>query len=224
MLLCECDSIVSQIEGDVLAVKKALVAVSLRIQDCPKSDKTRVLGSRHFETVPQETLPVDLHVGHISQRHSVIPTLPSSFVNLPSSSINIPSSSILQTSSINLPSSSIGYASVVHPLSIESEMVPILNSKTQKREIVFKILCANDKVGGVIGKGGAIVKALQSETGATVSVGAFVAECDERLIMVTASEVCYETIFSIIFTFILCVAKLGLLDSKITKRKKERIW
>lgn len=177
-----------EIEGDVLAVKKALVAVSLRIQDCPKSDKTRVLGSRHLETVPQETLPVDLHVGHISQRHSVIPTLPSSFVNLPSSSINIPSSSILQTSSINLPSSSIGYASVVHPLSIESEMVPILNTKTQKREIVFKILCANDKVGGVIGKGGAIVKALQSETGATVSVGAFVAECDERLIMVTASE------------------------------------
>lgn len=178
-----------EIEGDVLAVKKALVAVSRCIQDCPSTDKTRVSGSRHLEAVPQETLPVDLRVDHLSQRESLIPTLANSFINLPSSSINLPSSSInLSNSSINLPNSSISYASGVRPLSIESERVPILETNTKMQEIVFKILCTNDKVGAVIGKGGAVVKALQSETGATVSVGAAVAECDERVITVTASE------------------------------------
>lgn len=44
-------------------------------------------------------------------------------------------------------------------------------------------------LGGVIGKGGTIIKALQNETGASITIGATVAECDERLITVAALEV-----------------------------------
>ncbi|KAK9943033.1 hypothetical protein M0R45_008658 [Rubus argutus] len=116
-----------EIEGDILAVKKALIAVSGRLQDCPPVEKTRMTGSRPIEAVPRETLS-DIRVDHVSQRNSMI---------------------------TSLPSSSMGYAS---------------------------------GVGGVIGKGGAIVRALQNETGATISVGGSVAECDERLITITASE------------------------------------
>ncbi|KAK9905236.1 hypothetical protein M0R45_000348 [Rubus argutus] len=149
-----------EIEGDILAVKKALIAVSGRLQDCPPVEKTRMTGSRPIEAVPRETLS-DIRVDHVSQRNSMI---------------------------TSLPSSSMGYASGVRPPSIEAERIPTLDTRTLQQEVTFKILCANDRVGGVIGKGGAIVRALQNETGATISVGGSVAECDERLITITASE------------------------------------
>lgn len=165
---CEFDFIIAQIEGNVLSVKKALVAVSRRVQDCPPVNKTRAVGNKQVEVVPQETLP-ELHVEHLSQRNLLLPT----YTN----------------SSISLPTSSIGYVSGLRPLSMETERVPTLDTKQQLQEISFRILCANDRVGGVIGKGGSIVRALQSETGAAVSVGTSLAECDERVITVTASEV-----------------------------------
>ncbi|KAF3435099.1 hypothetical protein FNV43_RR22186 [Rhamnella rubrinervis] len=157
-----------ELEGNVLAVKKALVAVSRRLQDCSPVDKTRMVGSRPLEAVPHETLP-DLHVEQLSQRNSLLTTLPSSSITLPSSS-------------------SMSYASGARPLSLELDRVPTFEAKSQQQEVVFKILCTNDRVGGVIGKGGSIVRALQNETGAIVSVGAPVVECDERLITITASE------------------------------------
>lgn len=149
-----------EIEGDILAVKKALVAVSRRLQDCPPVDKTRMAGSKPLEAVARETLP-ELRVDHILQRNSGLPTMPSS---------------------------SISYASGIHPLSVEIDRVPSLETNNLFQDVTFKILCSNDRVGGVIGKGGSIVRALQNETGAGISVGASIAECDERLITVTASE------------------------------------
>ncbi|KAK9287451.1 hypothetical protein L1049_015872 [Liquidambar formosana] len=148
-----------EIEGDVLAVKKALVAVSRRLQDCSLVDKTKMIASKPLEAVPRETLP-DLRV------------------DLPLRSAMLPP----------VQSSSISYASGGRPLSIETDRFPTLETKNPQEEVIFRILCSNDRVGGVIGKGGTIVRALQNETGASISVGASVAECDERLITVTASE------------------------------------
>jgi transcription antitermination factor NusA-like protein len=149
-----------EIEGDVLAVKKALVAVSRRLQDCSPVDKTRMVGSKPLEAVNRETLP-DLRVDYLSQRNSGLPTMPSS---------------------------SISYASGIHPVLVEVDKVPALETKNLYHDVIFKILCSNDKVGGVIGKGGSIVRNLQNDTNASISVGASIAECDERLITVTASE------------------------------------
>ncbi|KAF8395565.1 hypothetical protein HHK36_019515 [Tetracentron sinense] len=52
---------------------------------------------------------------------------------------------------------------------------------TQKRqqEVAFRMLCSTDKVGGVIGKGGTIVRALEIETDTSISVGDPVAESDD---------------------------------------------
>lgn len=157
-----------QIEGDVLAVKKALVAVSRCLQDVQPVDKTRMTGSKPVGAVavPQELLP-EVCVELLPQRNSVVP---------------------------NMPSSSISYGSGVNTLPVESDRVPTLDTKTLQQEVVFKILCSNDKVGGVIGKGGNVVKALQNETGASIIIGATMAECDERLITVTALEVCHSVI------------------------------
>ncbi|XP_057976486.1 KH domain-containing protein HEN4 [Malania oleifera] len=148
-----------EIEGDILGVKKALVAVSRRLQDCLPVDKTKKIGSRHVEANAQEAL-LDPRVD-LSQR-----------------------SSVLQPKSSN----PVSYSSGGRPLSFEADRVSVLDRKTVQQEVIFRILCSNDKVGGVIGKGGTIVRALQNETGASISVGASIAECDERLITVTASE------------------------------------
>ncbi|XWS68219.1 hypothetical protein CRYUN_Cryun04dG0072100 [Craigia yunnanensis] len=74
---------------------------------------------RLIEVVSQEALP-DLHVDHLSQRSSLVPSIPSS---------------------------SISYATRVHPLSLESEKAPPSDIKTLQQEVVFKILCSSDRVG-----------------------------------------------------------------------------
>ncbi|KAJ4832802.1 hypothetical protein Tsubulata_044944 [Turnera subulata] len=89
-----------------------------------------------------------------------------------------------------LSSSSISYAPMMaRPLSLDSDRVSTMESKaTQQQQVIFRILCSNDRIGSVIGKGGSIIKGLQSETGAGITIGNTVADCDERLITVTASE------------------------------------
>ncbi|KAL3538716.1 hypothetical protein ACH5RR_002082 [Cinchona calisaya] len=150
-----------EIEGDIMAVKRGLVAVTHRLQDCQLAvDKARMMASRPFEAVPQESLR-DLRM------------------NLSLERVFVPQST---------ETSSSGYSSGDYPLSIEVGRVHVLESKSPQQEVVFKILCSNDRVGSVIGKGGSIVRTLQAETGASVSIGPTIAECDERLITISAME------------------------------------
>ncbi|PNT64876.1 hypothetical protein BRADI_4g34220v3 [Brachypodium distachyon] len=57
-----------------------------------------------------------------------------------------------------------------------------------EQEIVFRMICLNEMVGGIIGKGGATIRALQSDTGASVKVIDAVADSDERVIVISARE------------------------------------
>ena len=58
-----------------------------------------------------------------------------------------------------------------------------------EEEVMFRILCSNEKVGSIIGKGGIIVRALQGETGAIIKVIDAVPDCEERVIAISAHEV-----------------------------------
>ncbi|CAN1302842.1 KH domain-containing protein HEN4 [Linum perenne] len=80
------------------------------------------------------------------------------------------------------------YTSGGHSLSLESDRMPNLDNRTLLEEVAFRILCSNDRVGGIIGSGGSIIRSLQEETGASIVIGASVPECDERLITIAASE------------------------------------
>ncbi|KAJ8619858.1 hypothetical protein MRB53_028387 [Persea americana] len=55
-------------------------------------------------------------------------------------------------------------------------------------EFSMKMLCSAEKTGGVIGKGGANVRQLQQETGASILVDSIVPDSDERVITVSAKE------------------------------------
>lgn len=69
---------------------------------------------------------------------------------------------------------------------------PSLDARDSQNEVVFRLLCSTYTAGGVIGKGGAIVRTLQNETGASINFAAPVAGSDVRLITISALEVCHR--------------------------------
>lgn len=156
-----------EIQGIASSVKKALVAVAGRLQDCPPLDRTKMMGTRPYEAFQNET--------------SVVPHEGLTDLNM---DFRLQRSSAISTSSIR----SNGVPSKSHPLSVEDNRVSSLDPEALKQEVTFRILCSGDRIGAVLGKGGSIVKALQNETGANISVGPPVVECEDRLITITALE------------------------------------
>ncbi|KAL6601213.1 hypothetical protein ACP70R_044433 [Stipagrostis hirtigluma subsp. patula] len=57
-----------------------------------------------------------------------------------------------------------------------------------EQEIVFRMIILNDMVGSIIGKGGSTIRALQSETGASIKILELIADSDERVIAISARE------------------------------------
>ena len=59
-----------------------------------------------------------------------------------------------------------------------------------EQEIVFRMIILNEMVGSIIGKDGSTIRALQSETGACIKILESVADSDERVVAISAREVC----------------------------------
>ncbi|KAK8958088.1 hypothetical protein KSP40_PGU012868 [Platanthera guangdongensis] len=55
--------------------------------------------------------------------------------------------------------------------------------------LVFRLLCSNDKVGSVIGKGGSIVRNLQHETGCDIKILETPLESEDRLIVISGPAI-----------------------------------
>ncbi|KVH98805.1 RNA-binding KH domain-containing protein RCF3-like isoform X2 [Cynara cardunculus var. scolymus] len=51
--------------------------------------------------------------------------------------------------------------------------------------LTYRLICPDEKVGGVIGKGGSVVKALQQETGCDIKVLELTADSDDRVIVIS---------------------------------------
>lgn len=66
------------------------------------------------------------------------------------------------------------------PPRIPGRMMPSLEMLT------FRLLCPDEKVGGVIGKGGAIIKTLQQETGCEIKVLEAIPDSEDRIIVISS--------------------------------------
>lgn len=55
--------------------------------------------------------------------------------------------------------------------------------------LTFRLLCNEEKVGGVIGKGGSIVKALQHESGCEIKVLEGAGDAEDRIIIISGPAV-----------------------------------
>lgn len=58
-----------------------------------------------------------------------------------------------------------------------------------ERKVVFKMIFTSVVAGGIIGKQGTIIRALQNETGASISIGAPLKVSGERVVTISAREV-----------------------------------
>ncbi|KAF8389417.1 hypothetical protein HHK36_026112 [Tetracentron sinense] len=76
-----------------------------------------------------------------------------------------------------------GYSSVPGPESIGASHRMVL-----EEEVVFRLLCQLDKVGSLIGKGGSIIRALQSDSGASIKIADAAPDSDERVVVISARE------------------------------------
>ncbi|KAI3755334.1 hypothetical protein L1987_55131 [Smallanthus sonchifolius] len=190
-----------EIEGGVLAVKKALIAIARRIQDCPPQDKSKmtfgnpdnrfnrepVLPNGHMDhylsTRPQNGFNREpmLPNGHLDHYSSTRPhngfnrVLPNRHMDHLS-----PARPLVQEPA---PTSSASYAS-------GGQHFGPLGAETSQNQhlIAFRILCSSDLVGGVIGRSGTIVRAFENQTSASISVAFPVPDSSERLITITATE------------------------------------
>ncbi|BAT99434.1 hypothetical protein LR48_Vigan319s000100 [Vigna angularis] len=143
-----------QITGGLLSVKKALIAVSHCLQDCPPLSKVSVSSST--ATVSS------------SDRSSSDPNA-ELFPHLNS----------LLTSMEGLS---------VYERTTNSNETSGSDSKGAEHKVVFRLLCSNNVAGSVIGKRGAIVRALESKTGASIIFTAPLSESAERIVTISAVE------------------------------------
>ncbi|XP_068657384.1 KH domain-containing protein HEN4-like [Aristolochia californica] len=155
---CPTDEVI-QITGDILSVKQALIAVSCCLQDIPSSHEAQATVNRSGRPAPHGTSCADISGIHNFRGN-------------------------LQPAS----GGSVDYAARNQPPFIHTDRNFPLKQNTMQQEVKFRLLCSNDKVGGVIGRSGSIVKAMQNETGASISVGATVTGSSERAITISSVE------------------------------------
>jgi len=177
------------ISGDATAIKKALYAVSAFLYKHPPKEQipwTDILSA----TNPNSLLP------------SIVPTLftPPNYVPQRDSLFARHSSGAPRVNgtyaSGHLPALG-GYGSEarssIWPLT-DNPALPIApksgNSAADKspEEFCIRIVCPNDKIGGVIGKGGNIIKSMRKDTGASIKVEDAQSDSDERVIVVSSTE------------------------------------
>ncbi|KAK0604751.1 hypothetical protein LWI29_019082 [Acer saccharum] len=150
-----------QITGGTSAVKKALIAVTSCLQDCPRVGNNLGLSSEPVEIV---------HHGDSSDPHRELFADLYSF--LPPSTEN----SVNNVSNIH--SSSSTYV----------DRESSLDTKGTKQEVAFRLICSNNAAGGIIGKKGAIVRDLENQSGAFIKVAAPLTGSSDRVVTVSALE------------------------------------
>ncbi|PSS07244.1 KH domain-containing protein [Actinidia chinensis var. chinensis] len=69
-----------------------------------------------------------------------------------------------------------------------AENIGTNHKMVMEEEVVFKLLCQVNKVGSLIGKGGSIVWALQTETGASIKIADAAPDSDEKVVVISARE------------------------------------
>ncbi|KAK4844877.1 hypothetical protein QYF36_025480 [Acer negundo] len=149
-----------QITGGTLAVKKALIAVTSCLQDCPRVGNDLGPSSGPVEMV---------HHGDSSDPHREV------FADL---------YSFLPPSTEN----SVNSLSKIHSSSTYVDRESSLDTKGTKQEVAFRLICSNNAAGGIIGKRGAIVRDLENQSGAFIKFTAPLTGSSERVVTVSALE------------------------------------
>lgn len=162
-------TVIPQVVGDVLSVKSAISIISSRLRESQHRDRSHHQGRYHSEDrfIEEDFMP------HMNRR--------SSMDGPPYSSRMLSNSS--NNRGNNYSSRSGGYM-------YESEgATRNENFHPSFEDLVFRILCPNDRVDSVVGESSGIMELLQNEIGVDVKVSDPVDGSDERIIIVLSDEV-----------------------------------
>ncbi|XP_059453191.1 KH domain-containing protein HEN4-like [Corylus avellana] len=168
--LPQCASVADelvQITGEVDAVKKALQSVSQQLLENPPRD--------HDPSSANSSGPPSHSFGHFHPRPDAYP-LPNRSFAPP----GVPYSSG--------PRDVADYNSAPPPLIAKYHETGIPGRMKPAQEVLtFRLLCHDERVGGVIGKGGAIIKTLKQETGCEIKVMEGVSDSQDRIIVISGA-------------------------------------
>ena len=168
-----------QIQGSLNVVKKALWLVSMRLKDNTSKEATQapaitssVYSSDYNATSRDAFMPYQNSTDYFRNLDGHAPTMISSlgFNRGLDSALGHPSS---------------GYTYPEGGRTLGSDQGP----SSSGEELVFRVLCPNKKIGGVIGKGGTIIRRLREEIGVKIKVTDSVPGSDDRIIIISSNEV-----------------------------------
>jgi predicted RNA-binding protein YlqC (UPF0109 family) len=152
-----------QIFGDISVVKKALHTISTRLRENPPRDRPH--GNMGIYPPGGPFLPAgDTFLPQIDPRNLGGPLL----------GMGLSLSGGPPFNTMGLP--------------VLSDVGSMGRPPAGDEELVFRILCPNEKIGSVIGKGGSIIENLREETGARIKVADAVPGSEERVIIISANE------------------------------------
>lgn len=168
-----------QLSGDPVLVKKALKAVSSKLYENPPRERNQ--GS----SLTQGPTGAGLYAssGYLSQGGSYL--APASVGPMVGFGHSLPSLGG------GYGGSSYGSAWSLNsglPVTPSAGANPVRTEGGTEDELTIRMLCPNGRIGGVIGKGGNVIKRMREETGAKIKVGDAGSDSDERVIQISSTE------------------------------------
>eukprot|EP00249_Psilotum_nudum_P020190 c27596_g1_i3 orf=979-2661(+) len=171
-----------QVSGDRAPVRKALQAVSAKLHENPPRERSQGGTLSQGPTIPSG--------------NSLVPAgslLPSGGSLLAQATVaggpimglghSLPPLGMRGTTAVSnwrLGSSYPGLAATAS-LAPRAESGPV-------EEFVVRVICPNDKIGSMIGKGGNVIRKMREDTGAKIKVGDPITNSDERILEITCNE------------------------------------
>ncbi|KAJ4726682.1 KH domain-containing protein [Melia azedarach] len=163
-----------QVVGDINAVKNAVAIISSRLRESQHRDRSHFHGRLHS---PDRFFPDDDYIPHMNN------------------TTRRPSMDGARFSGSNYRSNN--YGSRTSGYSIEAGAVTMSDSAQPfyTEDLVFRMLCPNDKVDRVIGESEGILELLQNEIGVDVKVVDPVDDSDEQIIIISSEEAPDDELF-----------------------------
>eukprot|EP00252_Welwitschia_mirabilis_P004500 TRINITY_DN14833_c0_g1_i1.p1 TRINITY_DN14833_c0_g1~~TRINITY_DN14833_c0_g1_i1.p1 ORF type:complete len:634 (-),score=87.33 TRINITY_DN14833_c0_g1_i1:601-2502(-) len=155
-----------QIAGPLKLVKRALYEVSTQLHENPPKERLQLTNSVYGQN------PYLPSAGHMFPSGGVIPAGGASMVGI------APHYSALTGYGGDAPWS-MAYSGLGRSRRRDG---------SGAEEFQFQMLCKNERIGGIIGKGGSTINQMRQETGAQIKLGDQVPDCDETVIFVSAKE------------------------------------
>lgn len=170
-----------QLSGDPALVKKALKAVSSRLYENPPRDRASTGALEGFYT-SQGPTPMGAGGGLY-----------------PSGSYFPQSGHFLAPAHVGGSMMGVGafYGAAGYGTAWSAALPPSYRAATghvagsedgAEEEMFLRVLCPNDRVGSMIGKGGSVIRKMREDTDAHIKVGDPVPNSDERVIEITSNE------------------------------------